>query len=157
MRLTRLMWCGNDGTVRAKAATAPALRARMVGGVGLSRAQQAQNALDRISPVEGMGPVGEMRLLPDPATFRLLPYAPATAGMLADMVDLDGRPEPACPRGFLRRMEDRLAERGLAALVGFESEFALARQGPDGWEPIDRSACFSGRNEHAGHRLPHTA
>ena len=143
VRLTRVMWCGNDGTVRAKAVAALTLRARMVGGVGLTRAQQAENAHDRLSPVEGMGPVGEMRLLPDPTTFRVLPYAPATAGLLADMVGLDGRPEPACPRGFLRRTEDRLAERGLSAPVGIENEFALARKGPDGWEPIDRSPCFS--------------
>ncbi len=143
VRLTRVLWCGNDGTVRAKAAATPTLRSRMVGGIGLTRAQQAQNALDGLAEVPGMGPVGEMRLIPDPTTFRLLPYAPRTAGVLADMVDLSGSPEPACPRGFLRRMESRLADHGLSCVAGFESEFVLAREGPAGWEPIDRSPCFS--------------
>ncbi len=143
IRLTRVMWCGNDGLVRAKAVSSGRLRARMVAGVGLSRAQPAQNALDRIADVPGMGPVGEMRLRPDPATFRVLPYAPRTAGVLADMVDLDGAPEPTCPREHLRRMEGRLAAAGLALQAGFENEFLLAREGPAGWEPIDRTPCFS--------------
>lgn len=143
VRVTRVMWCGNDGLVRAKGVAGRSLRARMVAGVGLSRAQPAQNALDGIADVPGMGPVGEMRLLPDPATFRVLPYAPRTAGVLADLVDLAGAPEPSCPRNFLRRMELRLAAIGLTLHTGFENEFVLAREGPHGWEPIDRTPCFS--------------
>ena len=140
VRLTRVIWCGNDGTVRAKAIATEALRARMAGGVGLTRAQQAQDSRDRLAPVPRMGPVGEMRLAPDPATFRVLPYAPRTAAMLADMVGLDGTPEPACPRGFLRRMIARSAGHGLHAVAGFESEFSLWHG--DG-APLDRSPCFS--------------
>lgn len=140
VRMTRVIWCGNDGTVRAKAIATEALRARIAGGIGLTRAQQAQDSRDRLAPVPGMGPVGEMRLSPDPATFRVLPYAPRTAAMLADMVGLDGTPEPACPRGFLRRMTARSARHGLHAVAGFESEFSLAHG--DG-TPLDRSPCFS--------------
>ena len=143
VHLTRLVWCGNDGTVRAKGVSTPRLEERLVGGVGLSRAQPAQNAHDSIADVPGMTPVGEFRLLPDPETLRVLPYAPATAAMLADWIALDGTPEPTCPRELVRRMERRLAERGLAARVGFESEFVLARPVDGGWEPIDRSPCFS--------------
>ena len=137
------MWCGNDGLVRAKGVVSGRLRARMLAGVGLSSAQPAQNAVDQIAEVPGVGPVGEMRLRPDPATFRVLPYAPRTAGVLADMVDLGGAPEPTCPHDFLRRMEAHLASAGFALRAGFENEFVLAREGPAGWEPIDRSPCFS--------------
>ena len=143
VRLTRVLWCGNDGLVRAKAVATARLRERMLAGVGLTRAQPAQDATDRIAPVPGIGPVGEMRLRPDPDTFRPLPYAPRTAAVLADMVGLDGAPEPTCPRDFLRRMEARLAPTGLRLRAGFEDEFVLAREGPSGWEPIDRTPCFS--------------
>ena len=143
VRVTRVMWCGNDGIVRSKGVTTGRLRARMAGGVGLSRAQPAQTATDRIADVPGFGPVGELRLRPDPATFRVLPYAPRTAAVLADMVDLDGGPEATCARGFLRRMEARLAAADLALRAGFENEYSLAREGGDGWEPIDRTPCFS--------------
>jgi glutamine synthetase len=84
-----------------------------------------------------------MRLRPDPGTFRVLPYAPRTAAVLADMVGLDGAPEATCPRDFLRRMEARLGDAGLVLRAGFENEYALARAGADGPEPIDRTPCFS--------------
>jgi glutamine synthetase len=143
VRVTRVMWCGNDGIVRSKGVATGRLRARMVAGVGLTRAQPAQNSRDEIADVPGMGPVGEMRLHPDPATFRLLPYAPRTAAMLADMVDHAGAPEATCPRHFLRRMEAALGAAGLALRAGFEDEYVLTRAGADGWEPIDRTPCFS--------------
>ena len=85
------------------------------------------NGLDQLQPVEGMGPVGEIRLVPDLETFRVLPYAPRTGALLVDHVTLDGEPAPQCPRSFLKRMEARLAERDGARLeVAFENEFALA-------------------------------
>jgi glutamine synthetase len=143
VRVTRVMWCGNDGIVRSKGVATGRLRARMLGGVGLTRAQPAQTAFDDIANVPGVGPVGEMRLRPDPATFRVLPYAPRTAAALADWVDLNGAPEPACPRDFLRRMEARLDSAGLTLRAGLEVEYALAREGSDGPEPIDRTPCFS--------------
>jgi glutamine synthetase len=143
VRITRVMWCGNDGIVRSKGVTTERLRERMASGVGLTRAQPAQTARDRVVEVPGMGPVGEMRLRPDPGTFRVLPHAPRTAGVLADMTDLAGRPDGVCHREFLRRVEARLAGTGRRARIGFENEFVLAREGLDGWEPIDRTPCFS--------------
>lgn len=144
VRLTRVLWCGNDGTVRAKAVATDRLVPRMAGGIGMTRAQQAQDSLDRIAPLEGMGPVGELRLVPDPATFRRLPYLPRTGAMLGDVVEHSGAPSPVCPRGFLRRMEARLADHRLAATAGLENEFTLLRPAEGGgWEPIDRSPCFS--------------
>jgi glutamine synthetase len=105
---------------------------------------QAMNGLDHLQPVQGMGPVGEIRLVPDPDTFRVLPYAPHTGAMLVDQRTLDGEVAPVDQRGFLRRMTDRLAERGTRLEVAFENEFALATRGDDGsFVPVDSSLCFS--------------
>src|SRR3954454_15549480 len=82
LRLVRFLWCGNDGTVRAKASSRHGLAGRIRAGIGLTVAMQAMNALDHLQPVQGMGPVGEIRLVPDPDTFRVLPYAPNTGAML---------------------------------------------------------------------------
>jgi glutamine synthetase len=91
-----------------------------------------------------MGPVGEIRLVPDPDTFRVLPYAPHTGAMLVDQRTLDGEVAPVDQRGFLRRMGDRLAERGARLEVAFENEFALATRADDGsFAPVDASLCFS--------------
>ena len=144
LRLVRFLWCGNDGTVRAKSSGRQGLEGRIAAGIGLTVAMQAMNGLDQLQPVEGMGPVGEIRLVPDVETFRVLPYAPRTGAMLVDHVTLDGEPAPQCPRSFLKRMEARLAERDGARLeVAFENEFALAVPKDGGYAPVDASLCFS--------------
>jgi glutamine synthetase len=143
LRLVRFLWCGNDGTVRAKASSLHGLEGRIRSGIGLTVAMQAMNGLDQLQPVEGMGPVGEIRLVPDPETFRILPYAPHTGAMLVDQVQLDGTPAPVCQRSFLKRMEERLAERGARLEAAFENEFSLAKQVDGQFVPIDSGLCFS--------------
>jgi glutamine synthetase len=143
LRLVRFLWCGNDGTVRAKASSVRGLEDRVRTGIGLTVAMQAMNSLDQLQPVEGMGPVGEIRLVPDPSTFRVLPYAPRTGALLVDHVCLDGKPAPVCQRSFLRRMEARLLERGARLEVAFENEFSLATVVDGAFVPVDSGLCFS--------------
>jgi len=143
LRLVRFIWCGNDGTIRAKSSARNGLEGRIASGIGLTVAMQAMNGLDQLQPVEGMGPVGEVRLVPDPDTFRVLPYAPRTGAMLVDHVTLDGAPAPVCQRSFLKRMEERLAERNLRLEVAFENEFSLATRVDGQFVPIDSGLCFS--------------
>ena len=143
LRHVRFLWCGNDGTVRAKASTLRGLEDRIRTGIGLTVAMQAMNNLDGLQPVDGMGPVGEIRLVPDPETFRVLPYAPRLGAMLVDHVALDGEPAAVCQRSFLKRMEARLAERGTRLEVAFENEFSLATVVDGAFVPIDSGLCFS--------------
>jgi glutamine synthetase len=143
LRLVRFLWCGNDGTVRAKASSVHGLGGRIESGIGLTVALQAMNALDQLQPVAGMGPVGEIRLVPDPNTFRVLPYAPHVGAMLVDHVQLNGEPAPVCQRTFLKRMEQRLEERSTRLEVAFENEFSLAKLVDGAYVPIDSGLCFS--------------
>jgi glutamine synthetase len=143
LRLVRFLWCGNDGTVRAKASAVSGLEDRIRTGIGLTVAMQAMNGLDQLQPVEGLGPVGEIRLIPDLTTFRILPYAPQTGAVVTDHVDLDGEAADVCQRSFLKRMEARLAERGLVLRAAFESEFSLATQADGQFVPVDSGLCFS--------------
>jgi glutamine synthetase len=143
LRLVRFLWSGNDGTVRAKASSLNGLEGRIRSGIGLTVAMQAMNALDQLQPVEGMGPVGEIRLVPDPDTFRVLPYAPHTGAMLVDQMRLDGEPAAVDQRSFLKRMEAALAERSMRLEVSFENEFSLATRVDGAFVPIDSGLCFS--------------
>jgi len=143
LRLVRFLWCGNDGTIRAKSSARHGLEGRLEAGIGLTVAMQAMNGLDQLQPVPGMGPVGEVRLVPDLETFRVLPYAPRTGAVLTDHVQLDGTPAPVCQRTFLKRMESRLAERGLMLRATFENEFSLATEVDGAYVPIDSALCFS--------------
>ena len=144
LRLVRFLWCGNDGTVRSKSSGMGGFEGRVDAGIGLTVGMSAMNALDELQPVEGLGPVGEVRLVPDPDTLVVLPYAPRTGAMLVSQHTLDGRPWEVCPRSFLDRMAGRLAdERGRVLEVAFENEFSLAHAEGDGFRPLDRSLCFS--------------
>jgi glutamine synthetase len=143
VRLVRFLWCGNDGTVRAKASARHGLAGRLRAGIGLTVAMQAMNSLDQLQPLAGMGPVGEVRLVPDLETFRVLPYAPHTGAVLTDHVQLDGNPSPVCQRSFLKRMQGGLAERGLELRAAFENEFSLATVLDGAYVPIDSALCFS--------------
>jgi glutamine synthetase len=90
-----------------------------------------------------MGPVGEIRLVPDVDTFRVLPYAPRVGAMLVDQCALDGEPAGVCQRTFLKKMEGRLAARGAKLEVAFENEFSLATRVGADYAPIDSGLCFS--------------
>ena len=143
LRLVRFLYCGNDGTMRGKSSSRHGLEGRIESGIGLTVAMQAMNGLDQLQPVPNMGPVGEVRLRPDPGTFRVLPYAPRTGAMMVDKIGLDGNPDPVCQRSFLARMCERLSERGVRMEIAFENEFSLARAVDGGYEPVDRSLCFA--------------
>jgi len=144
VRLVRFLYCDNGCTIRGKLVPVGDLEARMESGMGLTVAMQAMNILDQLQPVEGMGPVGEIRLVPDPESFVVLPYAPHSAAMMCDMIGLDRRPWGACPRSFLKRMIDRAAGEGLALQAALENEFSLLRpDGQGGYAPVDTGLCFS--------------
>jgi hypothetical protein len=143
LRLVRFLWCGNDGTIRTKASGRHGLEGRLERGIGVTVAMQAMNGLDQLQPVADMGPVGEYRLVPDLATFRVLPYAPRTGALLTDHMGLEGEPAPVCQRSSLKRMEARPAERGLVLRAAFENEFSLATVADGRYVPVDSGLCFS--------------
>ncbi|MFN8521808.1 MAG: glutamine synthetase family protein [Chloroflexota bacterium] len=143
VQLVRFLYCDNGGIIRGKATHADSLESRMASGIGLTVAMQAMNMLDQLQPVEGMGPVGEVRLVPDPNTFVVLPYAPRSGSMMCDMLTLDGNPWGACPRSFLRRMTRKAMEHGLQIQAAFEPEWSLAVRVDDRFVPFDETLCFS--------------
>ena len=144
VRLVRFLYCDHDSVIRGKASGVSHLGDRLEAGIGLTVAMQAFSLLDRLSPVEGMGPVGEIRLVPDLETFVVAPYAPRTGVVLVDMLTNDRRPYPADGRHFLHRMVERAAAHELEIVAAFEPEWTLAAPGDGGeWEPFDHSLCFS--------------
>src|SRR6202162_195677 len=102
IRLVRFLYADHGGIIRGKAAGTTRLREHMASGIGHTVAMMAMSMLDQLQPVAGMGPVGEVRIVPDPETFVTLSYAPGAAAMLADLVKLDGSPWEARPRIFLQ-------------------------------------------------------
>ncbi|HZU68626.1 MAG TPA: glutamine synthetase family protein [Ktedonobacteraceae bacterium] len=143
LRLVRFLYCDNGGIIRGKATHASKLSTRITEGIGQTLAMQAFTGVESLAPVEGMGPIGEFRLIPDPNTFVILPYVPGTGSMMCDMIRTDGKPWEACPRTFLKRMVARLADQGMYAEAAVEHEFYLAREENGKYVPADHSLCYS--------------
>jgi glutamine synthetase len=83
------------------------------------------NTVDGYSMSSWKSGYGDMVMLPDLSTLRLIPWLPGTALVMADLYWVGGGPVIASPRTILRNQLDRLAQRGLAAFVGTELEFMV--------------------------------
>ncbi len=137
VQLIRFEYCDVSGVARTKSIHVGQLQHKLLEGVSLTRAQMAINLLEDLVHVEGMEPVGEVRLVPDPATFTVLPWAPGSASVLCDQLDHDRRDWGACPRSYLKAMIARAAEAGFTVQATFENEFYLAREEQGRYVPVD--------------------
>ncbi|MEW6495332.1 MAG: glutamine synthetase family protein [Cyanobacteriota bacterium] len=143
IRFVRILWCDNANIIRGKAVHRGALSEYFTHGVGISAAQQAIPVMyDAPATESGLGPVGEVRLIPDWSTLTPLPYAPGHARVMGDMVK-DGHPWNLCPRNFLRRMVTEAKREGLEVIAAFENEFYLLKQTPNGVVPADETVFAS--------------
>jgi glutamine synthetase len=159
--LVWFLYADHGGIIRGKAAATAVLPSRMVNGIGHTVAMMAMSMLDHLQPVEGMGPVGEVRIMPDPTTFVPLPYAPGAGAMIADLTLPGGEPWDGCARSYLKQAVADLASAGYALSAAFEPEFTVGRReadpagGPDVLVPIDDSLCYSATGFHRAHDYAH--
>lgn len=68
---------------------------------------------------------GDMAMMPDLDTLRIVPWLPATAMVIADMTWLDETPVVQSPREILKTQIAKLADKGLVPFVGTELEFIV--------------------------------
>ena len=68
---------------------------------------------------------GDFELRPDFSTLRVLPWQPASALVICDYVQHDGKPVEEAPRSVLRRQIELLARRKFTACMASELEFFL--------------------------------
>jgi len=69
----------------------------------------------------------DVLLRPDLATFRIVPWEPASAAVVCDVYDERGAPVAVSPRTVLRRVIDRAAALGFEAQMAVELEFRIFR------------------------------
>jgi glutamine synthetase len=158
LELIRFLYADHGGIIRGKSTAVGFLPERIDSGIGHTVAMMAMSMLDTLQPVAGLGPVGEVRIKPDPATLVALPYAPGAGAMLADLVKPDGTPWEACARTFLKQAVAALAAQGYAMTAAFEPEFTLGTRepdpdGPDRLVPVDDSLCYSATGFHQAHEF----
>jgi glutamine synthetase len=74
---------------------------------------------------------GDMKLVPDLATWRLLPWLPKTALVFCDVYTEEGEPIEEAPRWVLRRQIERARKQGLLVQTASELELYLFRESFD--------------------------
>jgi glutamine synthetase len=91
------------------------------GGFGMSEMQGGSDVL----------------MVPDPATFRMIPWAPGTGWVLCDVHFPDGKPVPFASRSLYKAVLDRLAAHGFRFKAGLEVEFHVFRREDAALDPKD--------------------
>jgi glutamine synthetase len=152
LELVRFSFPDQHGVLRGKTLVAGEASRALRSGVAMTSTLLAKDTSHRnVFPVfeEGagmgvpeMGGAGNFIMVADPATFRVLPWAPNTGWLLCDCYFANGRPVPIATRRLYRDALAKLAASGFDYFAGLEVEFHLfkiedPRLAPEGitWPP----------------------
>ncbi|WP_433272764.1 glutamine synthetase family protein [Pseudonocardia xinjiangensis] len=138
IRTVRMVVVDQHGTPRAKFLSPHAAIAGLSNGIDFSGAIYSMDSANFLFPpafapggglgIEEFTGFPDVVIVPDPTTFRALPWADSTAWILCDAYFSNGRPVPLDPRHILRTQVQRLAEENLTYVTGLEVEFYITRR-----------------------------
>ena len=132
--LVLLGYCDLGAVVRGRLIPAIELAEQPRTTVGWTPSALAKPPFGPSARPNPFGPIGDLRLLPDPATRITVPGNGRWTDMklvLCDLVHPDGRPWDCCPRNFLREALIDLDQELEAKLVAsFEHEFQIRLDRP---------------------------
>lgn len=144
LETVRVLFADQHGILRGKTLVAGALRSAFTSGVAIASTLLLKDSSNRtvfqVWDGEGQATPGPMQgandvlLVPDPSTFRRLPWSPHSAWVFCDVAFRDGGPVPFSSRAVLRRAMDALAEQNMQAVIGLEVEFHVFRKLREGLE-----------------------
>src|SRR5918911_698335 len=113
LRTVRMIWVDQHGAARCKFMSVPDYLASLESGIDFSGALLNMDSANNVfTPVfaEGGGldipeltGFPDMVLVPDPITFRVLPWANRTAWVICDAYFTNGKPVPLDTRQLLRQ------------------------------------------------------
>jgi glutamine synthetase len=139
LELVRFSFCDQHGVLRGKTLVAAEAARALRDGVAMTSTLLAKDTSHRtVFSVFGGGNgntngpglptaqgAGNMMMVADPTTFRVLPWAERTGWVLCDLYGADGAPVPVSTRALHRAALARLAKAGFAYMAGLEVEFHL--------------------------------
>ena len=149
LRTVRMVWVDQHGAPRCKFMSAADYAASLRSGIDFSGAVlnlDTTNHVFALAFAEGGG-LGipeltgfpDMMLVPDPTTFRVLPWADRTGWVLTDAYFDNGKPVPLDTRHLLRRQVQQAKDAGFDYLSGLEVEFYVLRREAPGRIELDQT------------------
>ena len=137
IELIRLGWCDLHGVVRGKTIVASQLRQALANGVGMVSTLLLKDSSDRTAfkvfepgiaqTLPGFSGASNFTLMPDPASWHVLPWTDKTGWLQCQPYLADGRIVPLDSRHVLQQAVQRLTERGWQMRCGLEVEFHIYR------------------------------
>jgi glutamine synthetase len=137
LQLIRVAWADPHGASRAKMVSVPVFLEALANGYNINVATTTLDAAGgRVfrsftrgggMDLEEMTGSPNLVIVPDPFTFRVLPWLTGVGWVLCDEYFRDGKPFHFSPRQLLRRQLARLEKRGQDLMAGLEIEWYLAR------------------------------
>ena len=135
LELVRFSFADQHGVLRGKTVMAAAAAGMLASGVTMTTTLLAKDTAHKtVYPVftggggfdmAEMQGGGDFVMIADPATFRVLPWAPNTGWLLCDIYFTNGKPVPFSTRRILREALSRLDTAGFDFRAGLEVEFHL--------------------------------
>jgi glutamine synthetase len=135
LEVIRLSFPDQHGILRGKTLVASEALASLESGCTITTTMFAKDTAHRtVFPVFTSGGGFGMRemegaadvlMVPDPTSFRVLPWSPATGWLLCDVHFADGRPVPFATRNLLKSVLTKLGHRGYDFVAGLEVEFHI--------------------------------
>lgn len=129
----RLSFADQHGVLRGKTIVAGGLKSAFKNGMAMTSTLLLKDTSHRtVFPVWGgdigfgegaLTGAGDVLIVPDPSTFRRLPWSGHSGWILCDLYHKDGRPMPFCSRSILKNAISRLAASGMRLVCGLEVEF----------------------------------
>src|SRR5438067_13021932 len=143
VRLVAFSQVDNAGVTRVKSVPVSLLERAVRYGVGMSPVFEVFLVDDTITSSEEVGgPVGDLRLMPDPWAVRTLAAQPGWAWAPVDKHTQEGEVYPGCQRTFAKRMSRRLADAGIEMRLSFELEWFQADADFDAERPVHRGPAY---------------
>lgn len=147
LEVVRIGFPDQHGLIRGKTVVAGDAVKLMRSGVSITSSLLAKDTSNKtVLPIWSAGGAfglgafegaGDVLMLPDPSTFRILPWAQHTGWLLADLYAADGKPVPLASRNVLALALKRLHAMGYGYLAGLEVELHVFKTAPRAIAPED--------------------
>ena len=131
----RLVWCDVHGSLRGKTWVTSELATAFKDGMGMVSTLMLKDTSDRTvykvfeaevkNELPGFEGASNVILLPDPSTFKILPWAEKTGWLLGQPWFPDGQVVPYDSRRILQSALEKLAAKGWGMKCGLEVEFHI--------------------------------
>jgi glutamine synthetase len=143
IRAVALSQVENSGVTRVKTVPLPVFERAVKYGIGMSPVFEVFMVNDSItSSDEVSGPVGDLRLMPDPWALKVLAAQPGWAWAPVDKHTQEGEVYAGCQRSFAKRQAARAADAEIELRMAFELEWFQAAADSDIEHPIHTGPAY---------------